>query len=1015
MKYSYLGQRIPKEARKELNEKIIHLVTSNQAEAAGITREDIYNAYTGDGGLHGLHMADFDNYAEFSKAKKEIENGQVFSPHSVCQFLMACLDINKQELVTDLTCGMGNFFNFAPVEENIYGCEIDPKAYKVAHYLYPKANLERGDIRNYESPMKMDYSVGNPPFNLAFNFQNESILSQLYFCQKSAQVLKPLGIMAIIVPMSFLADTFSDKHMIEQMENDFSFLGQFSLPLSVFAPFGIDAFPTKAQFWQKKSQSEDWRPQRYSTAMTLEVPDFSDAMVAKVREVIVANAQAELRSRKNSILLELAREEDAGSDFVYKVRKYLYTIKSHPRLQEKYGKCCEYVEQLRTQQQPENMSYEEWCRIRITEAKVLAYLKQTVSRQHKPKYEDKIVRIKRGDTLVFKAYSPKMARQLTPGMKQPVLISDIVADNQSADHFGDFAKMIRRKQRCYQTEQQSFSDMQQNEQLARWLDDFTLHDAENDEDIHFTALQKHDLNLLLQKQYSLIQWEQGSGKTLAGIATGTYRMQRQNAFCTWVISPAISIKNTWEVALQNYDISYTIINKVADVDKIQQGDFVLVTLNMLCKYRKQIKRWIRIHNQKVAFCFDESDEMANPDSKRAKAALSCFRRCKYKLLMTGTTTRNNISEFAPQLEMLYNNSYNMISWAKTVYRFSRGSKKEEPGLHEDNNILYGRPIPAYKKGYSLFSASHLPAKITVFGAEQRTQDIYNADVLNDILAHTVITRTFEEITGKDIKHIHQVPVRFSEPEKEVYQKAISEFHAMRGNYFASTGNSRKDSMMRLIQQITLLLRISAAPNTVKEYTGGMPVKIAKVMEMLQEMPDQIIAIGVRHKKVVDAYSAAIRKLMPERPLFVVTGDTTTLAQRRKLRKTLKASGNGILLCTQQSLPSSVNFEFVNKVIIPELHYNNSRMSQFYMRFVRYTSREDKDIYFVTYLGSIESNQMQMVLAKEKINLFMRGQEQDLDDIYKTFGVDYNLLETLMRREENSEGVFEIRWGKQDIS
>ncbi len=91
------------------------------------------------------------------------------------------------------------------------------------------------------------------------------------------------------------------------------------------------------------------------------------------------------------------------------------------------------------------------------------------------------------------------------------------------------------------------------------------------------------------------------------------------------------------------------------------------------------------------------------------------------------------------------------------------------------------------------------------------------------------------------------------------------------------------------------------------------------------------------------------------------------------------------------------------------------MSQFYMRFVRYTSREDKDIYFVTYLGSIESNQMQMVLAKEKINLFMRGQEQDLDDIYKTFGVDYNLLETLMRREENSEGVFEIRWGKQDIS
>ena len=101
--------------------------------------------------------------------------------------------------------------------------------------------------------------------------------------------------------------------------------------------------------------------------------------------------------------------------------------------------------------------------------------------------------------------------------------------------------------------------------------------------------------------------------------------------------------------------------------------------------------------------------------------------------------------------------------------------------------------------------------------------------------------------------------------------------------------------MKLMQQITLLLRISAAPDTVVEYQGSLPTKIRRVVE-----------------------------------------------------------------CTQQSLPSSVNFEYVNKVIIPELHYNNAKMSQFYMRFVRYNSTEWKDIYFVTYAGSIESNLMQMV-------------------------------------------------------
>lgn len=140
----------------------------------------------------------------------------------------------------------------------------------------------------------------------------------------------------------------------------------------------------------------------------------------------------------------------------------------------------------------------------------------------------------------------------------------------------------------------------------------------------------------------------------------------------------------------------------------------------------------------------------------------------------------------------------------------------------------------------------------------------------------------------------------------------------------------------------------------------------------------------------------------------------SLAKRRALRKTLRKSKNGILLCTQQSLPSSVNFEYVNKVIIPELHYNNSRMSQFYMRFVRFNSEHWKDIYFVTHAGSIESNLMQMVLAKERLNLFMRGQDASMDEIYEKFGVNYDLLSLLMSREEDDEGHFQIRWGQQFI-
>ena len=91
------------------------------------------------------------------------------------------------------------------------------------------------------------------------------------------------------------------------------------------------------------------------------------------------------------------------------------------------------------------------------------------------------------------------------------------------------------------------------------------------------------------------------------------------------------------------------------------------------------------------------------------------------------------------------------------------------------------------------------------------------------------------------------------------------------------------------------------------------------------------------------------------------------------------------------------------------------MSQFYMRFVRFTSTEFKDIFFLTYAGSLESNLMQMVVAKEKINLFMKGKNAGMDEIYKKFGIDYDLLTLLMRYEEDKEGHFHIRWGEQKIA
>lgn len=1016
MKYSYYGETIPLDRRKELNEKVLCLIAGGRPEDYGITREDIYNAYTGSGGLHGLERGDYENYHQFSEAKKEVENGQFFTPPRLCEFVTACLRLSCHDLMADLTCGKGDFFNFMPAETNIYGCELDAKAASVAKFLYPEAAIECGDIRSYQPETRFDYVVGNPPFHLKWwTDSGKEIPSQMYYCMKAAELLKPLGILALIVPQSFLADLFSDGGQIRDMERHFNFLGQILLPENAFSHLGIKCFPTKLQFWQKRGFMDSMKKLPYRTE-----PDFSletdfdvQGESGRVYEKCIAFAKSALENNQHSILLNLAKSHSASREFQYQTQKLLYQIKAHPATKALYAKCSEYLYRFYTQKQPDNMSYEQWCASRITEAKVLAYLKNALNRQNTAPERDEVALVKRDHEFAYKGYSTAARRRITEKMRIPIPIRQAILDG-TPEKYPGYERLLRRKRSEYDTQSQPFAEMEEDPHIAEWLEQFTLWDASRVEWLHLNGIQKHDINLTLQKRYALLQWEQGSGKTLAGIATGLYRMQNQHIHSTWVVSSAISIRNNWNVVLPNFDIPCVFVKRLADLERIRPGDFVLLTLNMVSTHKKRLRRFLKCLGQNIQLILDESDEISNPNSARCQAVLSCFRRCRMKLLTTGTSTRNNISEFAPQLELLYNNSVNMISWNEYIYRHNRdGTGDDEPEY--DSNPYFGCPIPAYKKGYSLFSASHLPEKVTVFGLEKRTQDIYNADILSGILGKTVITRTFEEVACKDIKRIHQILLQFSPEERQVYQQAIEEFHQMRDNYFSSTGNSRKDAMMRLVQQIVLLLRISAAPDTMLEYTGDTPVKVMSAVEMIADWPDEIIAIGVRHKAVLHSYEKALQEYLPDRPLFVVTGESTSFAKRRALHQTLKDSGNGILLCTQQSLPSSVNFEYVNKVIIPELHYNNSGMSQFYFRFIRYTSTEYKDIYFLTYAGSIESNLMQMILAKEKLNLFMKGQDVDLDDIYERFGVDYDLLSLLMRQERDDKGNLRISWGEQKIA
>ena len=142
--YAIIPQQIPQDRRAEINEKILFAIDSGKDL---VPKESIYNCYTGTGGLHNLRQSDFSSYHEYAETKKEFEMGQFFTPHDICRSMVETLSPTSAEMVLDMGCGMGNFFNHLPNLHNAYGFDIDGKAVAVAKYLYPEAHIEKCDIQ----------------------------------------------------------------------------------------------------------------------------------------------------------------------------------------------------------------------------------------------------------------------------------------------------------------------------------------------------------------------------------------------------------------------------------------------------------------------------------------------------------------------------------------------------------------------------------------------------------------------------------------------------------------------------------------------------------------------------------------------------------------------------------------------------------------------------------------------------------------------------------------------------
>ena len=204
--------------------------------------------------------------------------GQFFTPHEVCRDMVDVLSPTSSEMILDMCCGMGNFFNHLPNQHNAYGFDIDSKAVAVARYLYPDAHIDKCDIQQYHSEQRFDAIIGNPPFNLKFDFR----LSQEYYIDKAYRLLNPAGFLMVIVPASFMQNEFWEKSRVGRVNEDFSFIGQTRLAPHAFTSVGVDNFNTKIMVFLRRSQHIEMNP--YNAEEFVSMAELKER-VKKAREM----------------------------------------------------------------------------------------------------------------------------------------------------------------------------------------------------------------------------------------------------------------------------------------------------------------------------------------------------------------------------------------------------------------------------------------------------------------------------------------------------------------------------------------------------------------------------------------------------------------------------------------------------------------------------------------------------------------------------------------------------------
>jgi len=1092
--------------RSYYNKKALDLV--NSGDLQGFTPEHIFNMFSGrvkEEALQasGVSFKDFNNLYDYFEASRKVMQGQYFTPDLYAAWIMTALNPRPGMNVADLTCGKGVFFNYCPDGVNLFGNELDTDAFAIARFLYPDATITNQDFLYYGGPshfykktdpihpdltdivevtnseivkptkskktnpsqndaprfVSLDIVVGNPPFGLQWEKDGDSIKSHHYYLKRSADFMRPGGIMAVIVPETYLANPDMDKKMIADINALYNFECQIKLPDAAFKKVSVKNYGTKLMIFRRQHEKILQKPYLPEHAKEfLEVPftpetarDLFNYLIAPIyREnerlhshaILSDKDKAEVRfyEQYKKYVSQLSILFSKGIALYNQYQKYYdHDRECPPSLQQKEWRgVCKKIQKglyfaekkkiaegfyakYRDQIKPAHLTEDEWARVRIKRGQVLSYVKRLVRDQQKEERPE-LKMVKSKYHVYWKGYSPEMrkkAKELNESIGDTSIIAWVLNGDLKTISDPGMRRYLEKRRRSYEFYKQPLRYREQDANIEAFFKDWKLHSDKRNRDVIPNKRQTEDINRFCQVQYGACNWYMGTGKTLAGIAISQYKMNKKNRDFTLIVAPSIAINGTWAPTLRDYGLPYVQITSKRDIKAIPHGGYGVITLEILPRFKRELKEYLK-HNPSHVVLIDEGDSISSRTSIRRKALFDACGKSPEKFILTGTMTRNTAAELYSLAQFLYNNSINMLDRCSYRYFYDKDGV-----LAKTSNDNYMKPFN-YKSGSRLFKEGHAPENKTVFGVFKITQSVYNQEALQEFIEQMVVTRTFQEVAGISLYNpiIHTVPQ--NAPEMALNVKIREDFHAIVHHYFNEL-DGRKDTMMQIIRQMKLMQRAASTPHEFNEYRSlEIPSKFLAVAREIRKNAD-LVLVGTMSILAARDYRDFLQEQFPNRPVFYITGsDVTTSVARQAILDTFQASGNGILVATQQSLQTSINIPACNTVFIESLPWNYNRVSQFASRCMRadraienaqardaglpepYVIKPVNVHYFIQE-NSIEQQIFKLIADKEGANDFIRSfKTSGMSDFLQDHDINIDdFFATALARVVDENGISKI--------